>query len=613
MTTMAPELIYMLKVNVGIALFYAFYKLFCCRDTFFQWRRIALLSFLLLSFLYPLMNMQSWVKEQPAINELADYYALMMWTDTNTTVAATSPTITPLPDLLDVLGFIYIGGILLLSARFIVQLLSIFRLVLKSKSTSVDRIPILSLPEPANPFSFWQWIFIYLPGLKETERKEILMHEQTHVRQWHSIDVIISEVVNIICWMNPFAWLLKAEIRLNLEYLADHRVMQSGTDKKEYQYHLLGLANQNRQTGLYNNFNLSHLKNRIMMMNKKRTRTTGRIKYALFAPLTAALLLVSNIETVARTAERLIYSTEESTPQTEREEVASFVTTVQGMVTFTITVTNSEGKPQPNVTLQIKPDNEVKTFKTNAEGKAIIEVDMTTSKYVYIDVSSPKSSKHQSLLLSANKPNVTATFDTDDDIAAYIKAGKQIRVKLQVSNNDNQELAGAELISSLTNAKATTNAQGEAQLTVGVDETIAINHKGYQEGKFTVKELHPIKDMENPELVRLLLIGEDPVYHVAENMPEFPGGMAACLQYLARNVKYPATAQKEGTQGKVIVQMIIEKDGSVDHISIVRSISPELDAEAARVVKSMPKWKPATVKDKAVRCRYTIPVSFKLQ
>lgn len=139
------------------------------------------------------------------------------------------------------------------------------------------------------------------------------------------------------------------------------------------------------------------------------------------------------------------------------------------------------------------------------------------------------------------------------------------------------------------------------------------NHKGYQEGKFTVKELCPIKDMENPELVRLLLVGEDPVYQIADNMPEFPGGMIACLQYLARNIKYPVTAQKEGAQGKVIVQMVIEKDGSVDHVSIVRSITPELDAEAARVVKSMPKWKPATVKDKAVRCRYTVPVTFKLQ
>ena len=102
--------------------------------------------------------------------------------------------------------------------------------------------------------------------------------------------------------------------------------------------------------------------------------------------------------------------------------------------------------------------------------------------------------------------------------------------------------------------------------------------------------------MENPELVRLLLVGEDPVYQIADNMPEFPGGMIACLQYLARNIKYPVTAQKEGAQGKVIVQMVIEKDGSVDHVSIVRSITPELDAEAARVVKSMPKMEAGNCK-----------------
>lgn len=612
---MTPELIYMLKVNVGIALFYAFYKLFCGSDTFFKWRRIALLSFLTLSFLYPLLNIQTWIKEQPAIYELTDYYTLLITGNTNTnneiaTTAVTAPT----PTLMTLFTWVYFIGVALLSARFIIQLLSIFRLSLISKEETVNGIRIKNLPYPNNPFSFWHWVFIYLPELKENERQEILTHELTHTRQLHSIDVIASEVVNIICWMNPFMWLLKGEIRLNLEYLADHTVMESGTNRQQYQYHLLGLANQHKQTGLYNNFNLLHLKKRIIMMNKRRTRTAGRIKYALFAPLTAALLLVSNIETVARTAERLIYSTEESTPRPEREEVASFVnTTVQGLVTFTITVTNSEGKPQPNITLQIKPGNEVKTFKTNAEGKATIEVDMTTPKYVSLDVSSPKSSNHQSLLLSANKPNVTAIFDTDDDIAAYIKAGKQIRIKLQISNNDNQQLAGVELISSSTNAKATTNAHGEAQLTVGVGETIAINHKGYQEGKFTVKELCPIKDMENPELVRLLLVGEHPVYQIADNMPEFPGGMIACLQYLARNIKYPVIAQKEGAQGKVIVQMVIEKDGSVDHVSIVRSITPELDAEAARVVKSMPKWKPATVKDKAVRCRYTVPVTFKLQ
>ncbi len=166
MITTAPELIYMLKVNIGIALFYAFYKLFCCRDTFFQWRRIALLSFLALSFSLSADGYASMgKKEQPAINELADYYALMMLTETNTSTATvvTAPVAIPTPDLLDIIKFVYWIGILLLSARFMIQLSSIFRLVLKSKNINVDQISIRSLSEPANPFSFWQWIFIYLP------------------------------------------------------------------------------------------------------------------------------------------------------------------------------------------------------------------------------------------------------------------------------------------------------------------------------------------------------------------------------------------------------------------------------------------------------------------
>lgn len=262
---MTPELIYMLKVNVGIALFYAFYKLFCGSDTFFKWRRIALLSFLTLSFLYPLLNIQTWIKEQPAIYELTDYYTLLITGNTNTnneivTTAVTAPT----PTLMTLFTWVYFIGVALLSARFIIQLLSIFRLSLISKEETVNGIRIKNLPYPNNPFSFWHWVFIYLPELKENERQEILTHELTHTRQLHSIDVIASEVVNIICWMNPFMWLLKGEIRLNLEYLADHTVMESGTNRQQYQYHLLGLANQHKQTGLYNNFNLLHLKNALL-------------------------------------------------------------------------------------------------------------------------------------------------------------------------------------------------------------------------------------------------------------------------------------------------------------------------------------------------------------
>ncbi len=436
---MTPELIYLLKVNAGIALFYAFYKLFCCRDTFFVWRRTALLSFLVLSFVYPLLNIQAWVKEQPAISELADYYALLMMEDVTAPTFAEKASTLPVPDLMTVLWTVYLCGVVLLSARFLIQLLSILRMVLLSKEVTVDGIRVRSLATPANPFSFGRWIFLYLPGLEGKERQEVLLHEGTHVRQGHSIDVVLSEIVNILCWINPFSWLLKTEIRLNLEYLADRKVVETVNDARPYQYHLLGLTNQRIQTGLYNYFNVSHLKNRIMMMNKERTCTTGRIKYALFAPLAAALLLASNIETVARTAERFM----KETPKVVKVETQEAVAT-------------------------------------------------------------------------ASLPKV---------------------------NQDDKSQA----------------------------------------------------------------------YRVVDEIPEFPGGLEGCLKFLAENIKYPEVALKGGIQGRVIIEGIVEKDGTFGNLKVVRSVNPELDAEALRVMKLMPKWNPGKLKGEAVRCKYTLPVMFKLK
>ena len=104
---MALEWIYLLKVNAGIALFYAFYKLFCQRDTFFQWRRFALLSFLGISFLYPLLDIQEWVMEQPAIYELADYYTVLMNTEEVTATAPVAYEAPQRPDLLTLCTYLY--------------------------------------------------------------------------------------------------------------------------------------------------------------------------------------------------------------------------------------------------------------------------------------------------------------------------------------------------------------------------------------------------------------------------------------------------------------------------------------------------------------------------
>ena len=103
------------------------------------------------------------------------------------------------------------------------------------------------------------------------------------------------------------------------------------------------------------------------------------------------------------------------------------------------------------------------------------------------------------------------------------------------------------------------------------------------------------------------------VFDVVEEMPSFPGGQGALMQYLASNIKYPVVAQENGVQGRVIVSFVVERDGPISDVKVARSVDPSLDREAQRVVKSMPKWKPGKQNGSAVRVKYTVPVVFRLQ
>lgn len=103
------------------------------------------------------------------------------------------------------------------------------------------------------------------------------------------------------------------------------------------------------------------------------------------------------------------------------------------------------------------------------------------------------------------------------------------------------------------------------------------------------------------------------VFQVVEKMPSFPGGDAALFKYLSDNVKYPVIAQENGVQGRVICQFVVNRDGSIVDVEVVRSVDPSLDKEAIRVIKSMPKWSPGQQRGKPVRVKYTLPVNFRLQ
>ena len=425
-------MIYLLQVNLGIILFYALYKLICTRDTLFNSRRLILLLSLILPFIIPLIDIREWMETRESLVMLTNF-------DYSTTIpeivvgtAGTEPG-NQVFVISEWIKNIYIAGILALSVRLIVQAISLYMIILRTPEKTVNGIRIKCMKDKSGPFSFFNWIFLNPDNVKEEEMSEILTHEMAHVRQRHSIDVIISELVNICCWINPFAWLMKREVRLNLEFLADRKVMDAGFATKSYQYHLLGLTYSHKY-GLSNNFNFSHLKQRIIMMNKKKTNGAGHIKYALFAIPAFALLLAGNISC------------------------------------------SSEA---------------------------------------------------------------TKTDDVKENAA--------------------------------------TEKANEAEVIVQEPAT------------------------------------KDEAFAVVEQMPEFPGGMKELMTYLKDNIKYPKAAQDKKVQGRVIVQFVVEKDGTPTEFKVVRSVDPDLDAEALRVLGGMPKWKPGMQKGQVVRVKYTVPVAFRLQ
>ena len=287
------------------------------------------------------------------------------------------------------------------------------------------------------------------------------------------------------------------------------------------------------------------------MMNKKRTRTAGRIKYALFAPLAAALLLASNISCVSteKNEEELSATSEESraikAPEGEIYQV------VEEMPEFP----GGMGECMKFIGKNIKYPAEA--IEKGIQGRVIIQMVVTKEG----DIAEAKVVRSIDPLLDAEALRVINSMPK-------WKPGKQ---------------------------------KGEA---VNVKYTIPVM---FRLGNGS--DINPAKESTGtPETV-----DENSVYQVVEEMPEFPGGMAECMKFLGENIKYPTQAQENGKEGRVIVQFVVNRDGSIVEPSVVRGVDSELDAEALRVISIMPKWKPGKQKGEAVRVKYTIPVMFRLQ
>ena len=664
---MTPEFAYFLKVNVAFVLFYAFYRLLFYKDTFFKLRRASLLAFFGLALLYPLLNIQEWVKEQEPMTEVIQIYSAMLPEMTVT------PEVVVKTDwkgiLLSASSYMYWGVMALLFVRFFIQLSSILLLAYRSRRTVIHGVPVYRLDKPAGPFSFFKMIFIHPESHSEKEIDEILTHECTHVFQWHSVDVMICELITVICWVNPFAWLLKREVRHNLEYLADNTVIQSGYDCKSYQYHLLGLAHHYQAAAtLYNSFNVLHLKNRISMMNKKRSHGIGRTKYLIFIPLAAFLMLLSNIEAVARiTGEIAAEAVAGVKEATEISVLSEDDVKVSGQViddfngpviganvivkgTNVGTITDTEGyfvlETTKNAVLRFSfPGMKAKEVAVkDVQGKLKVQLysdgsaqgsqsapppppmspqistDPSDLVFTVVEVM-PEFPGGQGALLqflakSIKYPVIAQQNGIQGRVTCSFVVGKDgvIRnIEVIRGVDPSLDLEAARVISMMPKWKPGMQKGKEVNVKYTVPVTFRL--QGKEDNKPT-----PLPAGEGDNGITVVGYGEQKstdtsgqVFAIVEKMPQFPGGEKAINEFISKTLQYPVIAQENGIQGKVVCSFIINQDGSVTDAEVIGGVDPSLDKEALRIVSAMPKWTPGTQRGKAVRVKYTMPVTFTLQ
>ena len=411
---------YLLQSGISLAVLYIIYWLFLRKDTFFAINRFFLVLSVIFSLALPIFKITLPVQ---GIN--SGYVYLLEVIEITPDKLANS--IYSHLNFYQVITVIYLTGAGIFLLRFFYRLIQIGLLLTKFGIMRKDGLNMVIINSNYSPFSFFNIIFLSNDIYNKGDIKKIITHEKIHVRQKHSFDLIILELLTIIQWFNPFIWFYKSSIKNIHEFLADEGVLSEGHSRKDYQELLLNQTFGIQVNGISNNFNHSLIKRRLIMMSKLKTNKIAMFKMAFVVPLSIIL-------------------------------------------TMAISISISEKV-----------------------------------------------------------------------IAQDVDKGAEVKI-----------------------VKAESSTQ------------------------------------------------EEQVHRVVEQMPRFPGGDKARIKYLRENLKYPEEARKQGISGRVFISFVVEKDGEITNIKLLRGIGGGCDEEAMKTVSKMPLWEPGLQRGKPVRVQFNMPFSFKL-
>jgi hypothetical protein len=272
-----PHFILLLfKINLVLLLFSAIYYLVLKRLTFYTANRAFLLFGILFSSAYPFIDLSAWMEHSNMLPEVFPKFR-------ENINQLTAPGIESL--LWNLVTYVFYTGVIFMAIRLIFQFVSLWKIHAQSKPGKFDNLKVRILEDEVSPFSFWQTIYLN-PGLHvKDDIANIIAHEQVHIKQWHTLDILLSEICLVVYWFNPGVWLMKKAVRENIEFITDAKILNEGVDKKSYQYSLLQVGTLQPSLSLVNNFNLSDLRKRIVMMNTKRSNSLMLTRYLVAIPV----------------------------------------------------------------------------------------------------------------------------------------------------------------------------------------------------------------------------------------------------------------------------------------------------------------------------------------
>lgn len=285
---------FLFKVNIALVLFCLGYYLVLRRLTFYTLNRVYLITAILFSSLYPWMNINNFVQRHQQLTSPVQN-VIIRWK------APAENLVRPLQqhNYWYWAGVVFWIGVALLAVRLIIQLISLYRLHKNSEPGEVHNYAVRLINGDVSPFSFWRNIYINPHKLSPNDLEKVLEHEYIHVSQWHTLDILLAELSTVFYWFNPGIWLMKQAVKENIEFITDRKILQKGADSKQYQYSLLNVSMAASPNKLVNNFNISTIKKRIIMMNSRRSSRFSLTRYMVIVPAVIALLLVFSISKAA--------------------------------------------------------------------------------------------------------------------------------------------------------------------------------------------------------------------------------------------------------------------------------------------------------------------------